>query len=157
MKSASEYDVKNIKLNRLEQLSRKFTIDNQAGCWNWDGAKNKYGYGCVRIGQRTLKAHRVIFSVVRSIPVVGMVCDHLCRNHACVNPKHIELVDTKTNLGRGTNYWAVRDKCKHGHMFSSQNTYYETRNGRTSRVCRKCRIIRIAEYRQRLKLTATAK
>ncbi len=33
--------------------------------------------------------------------LAGMDVDHLCRNRACVNPKHLELVSHKENLRRG--------------------------------------------------------
>ncbi len=84
-----------------------YVVDSETGCWVWQGAKSSQGYGSVReranggTGQ-TLKAHRVFYEEhVGPIPV-GLHIDHLCRNHACVNPAHLEPVTNADNARRGS-------------------------------------------------------
>lgn len=74
----------------------------ETGCWLWLGTKAR-GYGRFRPGgtQGKVPAHRFAYEhYVGPIPD-GFVCDHLCRNRACVNPGHIELVTSRDNVLRG--------------------------------------------------------
>jgi len=72
------------------------------GCHVWTGARNLDGYGLLRVeGITTRMAHRIAYLVsVGPIPE-GRVIDHLCRNRACVNVDHMELVTPVENTLRG--------------------------------------------------------
>jgi hypothetical protein len=79
-----------------------FTTSLQ-GCWLWTGAKAGKGYGAIWQGSsaRMTYAHRAIYeSMIGAIPD-ELELDHLCRNHACVNPDHLEPVTHSENLRRG--------------------------------------------------------
>jgi hypothetical protein len=71
-----------------------------AGCWEWTGAKTDKGYGQFWNDGHNNRAHRVSYEhFVGAIPK-GMELDHLCNNHACVNPHHLEPVSGEVNLLR---------------------------------------------------------
>lgn len=117
-------------------------------CCEWKGAKNVAGYGTIRMNGKTYLAHRLAVALSgRNIPK-SLVCDHLCRNRACVNPDHIELVSTKENVLRGigpTAQAAKQTACLKGHEYTPENTRYqqEKRGGKggITRQCRKCAAI----------------
>lgn len=108
-------------------------------CWEWVGEKNRNGYGAFRVSGKNFPAHRfsLLISGVELIP--GLVCDHLCRNRACVNPRHIRQVTQRENTFAAGSVAtaklnAMKTHCPKGHEYSPENTY--TGNGH--RNCRLC-------------------
>ena len=121
----------------------KYAVDPATGCWVWQGSKNSNGYGTVRNGGRMQYAHRVAYAYYRddALPPYtrpGPQLDHLCRNRACCNPWHLELVSNRENVLRGTAPSAVNAKkthCPRGHAYEGDNLYV-TPGGQ--RQCREC-------------------
>lgn len=125
-----------------KRIWRFITVGTPNGCCIWTGGLNKYGYGKVWVDEthRAVAAHRVIWEMVNGPIPAEVECDHLCRNRACVNPRHIELVTTKTNILRGASWAAVNAKkthCIRGHPFDETNTYLRPKGGRGCRICRR--------------------
>ena len=119
------------------------------GCWEWTSSTNESGYGIFsdyEFGQ--VFAHRLALHIVgRPVPM-DKVVDHLCRNRSCVNPSHLAIVTTSTNILRGEGSGAKNARkthCIHGHEFTKENTYIgktQTKIGTPTRTCRECVRIR---------------
>ena len=116
-------------------------VDKTDSCWNWIGAKGARGYGSVGIvmlgGHRP--AHRVAFELLRGPIPDGLVLDHLCRNRACVNPEHLEIVTSRENSLRGdcaASRNAAKTHCPQGHEYTPENTQYYAKE--RTRYCRTC-------------------
>jgi hypothetical protein len=58
-------------------------------CWEWQGIKDRHGYGYLEIGDRkTVKAHRFAYMLKHGpIPSSVLVC-HKCDNRLCCNENH---------------------------------------------------------------------
>lgn len=135
---------------------------DEGGCWIWIGTTDRDGYGIfgegtIVPGSVTRRAHRISYThFVGAIPD-GLVIDHLCRVHSCVNPNHLEPVTIKENLNRGIwngptgdAHWnAQKTHCVNGHEFIPRNVYFEPNpsSGRPKRKCRACRYARNRAYR----------
>ena len=107
-------------------------IDFTDVCWLWIGAINSGGYGNFYLDGKWLIAHRVSYQwFIGEIPE-GLEIDHLCREHACVNPEHLEPVIHLDNVRRGNAglYERLKTTCSEGHL-------YDVKWG--SRRCKQCR------------------
>lgn len=118
-------------------------------CIEWQGNIHVSGYG--RLGQKY--AHRVAYErEIGPIPE-GLVIDHLCRNRACVNTDHMELVTNGENVMRGEGPAAEnarKTRCPKGHPLTPGNLYVgKTRSGGKERRCRTCRLEQQAAYQKR--------
>lgn len=74
-------------------------------CWTWTGARDRDGYGQVRILDTTKAAHRVALALDGREPAPGEVTRHRCDNPACVRPEHLETGSHADN---------TRDKMERG-------------------------------------------
>jgi hypothetical protein len=124
-----------------ERFEARIDRDESTGCWVWKGTLNRTGYGLLSVDAKYVLVHRWGYEqFVKPIPD-GMTLDHLCRNRACVNPAHLDVVTNRTNVLRGMSPSAVIHRqgvCKHGHEMTSDNVYVPPKNPR-HRQCRTCR------------------
>lgn len=75
-------------------------VENENGCWVWQGSTGRHGYGSVKYKGKTVGAHRVSYILTYGQIPEGLVIDHLCSNKPCINPLHLEAVAHKVNLQR---------------------------------------------------------
>lgn len=131
-----------------ESLLSRCVLEN-SGCIEWTGCKSK-GYGRSRCPEwmypknKYAYVHRIAYELFVSIIPVGLVIDHLCRNPACVNPRHLEACTHKANILRGVSFSATLARTTHcirGHEFTTDNTYTRPDGTRRCVACRKA-----AEY-----------
>ena len=149
----------NLETRLLAKIDKHGPLWNGTPCWNWKGCNKQGGYGQIHVrwvpghGSRQRLAHVVAYELfVRPMPT-GLELDHLCRNHGCVNPEHLEAVTHKENTRRGDGgkisgaRLRARTHCRKGHPYDTENTYIHITNG--SRVCRKCVAASTRLWRQR--------
>lgn len=79
----------------------EYVVDQETGCWIWQRGINAYGYGRAYDKGKTVQAHRLFYERKYGPIPDGLDPDHLCRNRACVNPDHMELVSRAENVRRG--------------------------------------------------------
>lgn len=85
-------------MNLIERFESK--VAKTDGCWFWMGGKNAQGYGNFSICGRTVGAHKFAWTLYRDEVGPLLTIDHLCKNRACVNPNHMELVSARVNKSR---------------------------------------------------------
>lgn len=140
----------------VERIQKGVKV-NDHGCWVWTGSLDRNGYGrfkatiCGR--KRNFSAHRAAWLCLRGSIPYPLIPDHLCRNRACCNPEHMELVSNSVNVlrgdhsrkkGRSGRRAGVPGCGKHG---LADGHYYNGTDGYAHWVCRTCARSRRRERR----------
>ena len=83
------------KQSPIERLKKHAVIDEETGCWNWDGRIDKDGYGRITITtkekQFTMSVHRQSYAIYNNVVLTSfdIIC-HQCHNRKCFNPAHLK-------------------------------------------------------------------
>jgi hypothetical protein len=123
------------------RLRASLSVGGLDSCWEWQGAQAN-GYGVLWVDGRPQYVHRLVWTHLRDPIPDGLTLDHLCRNSACANPRHLEVVTHRENILRGTGVSAQHARkthCKRGHEFTSENTRIETNGARRCLTCERAR------------------
>lgn len=122
-------------------------INNENGCWIWQGHKEEFGHGQFWAdingsGLKIQKAHRYSYYLFHGKIDDNLVIDHLCRNPSCVNPFHLELVTQRENLIRGYGCSGRnfrKTHCIRGHDLNDPRYARRQPHAPNQRRCLECR------------------
>lgn len=120
-----------MKPNTLEDFRQVLQLGKADECWPWQRGRTGAGYGAYKLEGRQELAHRLSYEIAKGPIPAGLVIDHLCRNRACQNPDHMEVVTNQENMLRGR--WL--EVCKYGHPRTPENTYISPSGNRQCRLC----------------------
>jgi hypothetical protein len=137
-----------VDAEELDQFwSYVYDGDDANGCWIWTGksmgGSKCFGYyGGFTVKGRMRYAHRLSYELHNGPVPDGHELDHLCQQHYCVNPDHLEPVTHQENIRRSERCQVTA--CPAGHPYDEINTHI---NKKGHRICRPC-----AKLRERAKL-----
>lgn len=103
------------RLTIIERLEQHYIPEPNSGCWIWCGAG--LDYGCLRLGNRTARAHRVSWEAHRGPIPEGLEVLHRCDIGYCINPDHLSL---------GTHADNMRDRSLKGRVNAIRGTDVNT-------------------------------
>lgn len=103
-----------------ERLLEKTTVCKKTGCWNWEGLKDKNGYGRLGIGKKVFRCHRLSYEVFCGPIPPDMFVMHSCDNPSCINPDHLSVGSPDDN---------VQDMLRKGRYIPGGKPHHGQKNG----------------------------
>jgi hypothetical protein len=101
-----------------------YVVDESTGCWVWQMATTRKGYGLVNDGGKVRQAHRVYYERHKGPIPEGLEVHHRCETRNCVNPAHLLATTHRHHLRLGRHVkmtpekraaaWALRDVMSQG-------------------------------------------
>ena len=77
-----------MEVEKLKAKVLRYVDQRENGCWEWQGALVR-NYGHVRVGDKSMGAHRLAYLLWKGEIPVGHVIRHSCDNPKCCNPDHL--------------------------------------------------------------------
>lgn len=132
------------KKSLIERFMSLITIDEDFGCWVWQGCLDGTGNGrFAPTHGKTVRADKWVYEYYREKLPKGFCTAHICNNRRCCNPEHLEIITLRESKIRSTGIIGINARkthCKHGHLLSKDNLLSTAR----TRICKTC-------YEERLK------
>ncbi|MAP63140.1 MAG: hypothetical protein CMH34_05230 [Microbacterium sp.] len=120
----------------------------RGSCLLWQGPPDRDGYGRVKLQGQDYLVHRVAYTIERGEITAGYTIDHTCRDHACINVDHLEVVTLQENQRRRGR--STTTHCPNGHLWADDNIRPIRRaSGLVDKFCRACSREQARERRRR--------
>jgi predicted transcriptional regulator len=78
-------------VKELARFMSKITIRGHDECWEWTGARIRFGYGHFTLNRRSVKSHRLAVEWLANMPIGDLIVLHRCDNPPCCNPGHLAI------------------------------------------------------------------
>lgn len=136
----------------------RWLVDEETGCWVWQMAKDRHGYGkwSKTVGGRKVgpqAAHRRVYQEHFGVELpASTALHHECGRKDCVNPDHLREMGVADHTSHhNSERFKGGTICRNGHEYTPENTYRRPDGGRRCRTCQneKYRLQKLREVSER--------
>ena len=83
----------------VERLLAKRHLNPASGSWEWQGRRDRWGYGRITVAHRRYAVHRLSASLFLGFdPTSPLQILHSCHNAACFRPEHLRPGTHQENM-----------------------------------------------------------
>lgn len=83
--------------NKSEDVWKRIYKRNENDCWEWEGYKDKDGYGTIHLEYKTRRVHRIVYELTYGSIPNRLYVLHKCDNPSCCNPNHLFIGTVQDN------------------------------------------------------------
>lgn len=108
-------------------IAQRSIPEPNSGCWLWEGACDRDGYGRMNVRRRGYIASRASFEAFTGASPQGLSVMHSCDNPGCVNPDHLSVGTTAQNIGDAARRGRMRGPhIKTRRVFQGKSAFIKT-------------------------------
>jgi hypothetical protein len=114
-----------------ELIESRSIPEPNSGCWLWEKAVDRGGYGVIRPDYDLLRAHRLSYEIYKGKTDERLYVLHRCDVRCCVNPDHLFLGTHADNMKDMVRKGRGKYECKAIKIRSTlrKSAHYSNRTG----------------------------
>lgn len=86
------------QMKNSKPLLQRYFPEPNSGCWLWEDACDRDGYGVARLNGKQVRAHRLFYAEHVGAIADGALILHSCDVRSCVNPAHLSAGSNDQNM-----------------------------------------------------------